>query len=355
MEYRAVVVTGPTSSSKTMISIALASALDSEIISLDASQVYTDLEIGTGVPTENELRLVKHHLVKVYPPAVRVNAGRISESAFSITASLNKRGVIPIVVGSTWLYLKFYLYGCIQNFEDIENLNPDFELLRSLDPEYASIINPHDHYRIKRALSYILQTKKKYSDAHKQHNFSDLRVCPLAIALIWDRKKLHSRIQERCYRMLQSGLIEETKKSLSLYGSDAWGFKKSIGYKYFQQFLNKKLSLEEALSRMIKDTKRYAKQQLSYIRLEPQKRGWKSLPTEKDLDVSLKRQSNYCIRCLCFNFSQLLRFIRDFDFKAPTILYLDAEVLVKELESYYPDNLASFLKKHENSTKSARL
>ncbi len=329
---RALVITGPTSSGKTKVSVELATHLKSEIISLDASQIYKDIPIGTGAPSVDEIKRVRHHLIGIYTPNTRINAAQISDEAFGLVKSFNSVGKLPVIVAGSYMYLKFLIHGYLKDTSPKFAISDiSYEKLKVLDPEYAAKISPSDKIRIQRALQFI-QLNKKYSEAIKNHNFAELRVKPLILGLIWDRKELYSRIERRCLEMLNQGLIQEVSNAAKLYGPDAWGIKKSIGYKHFLKYLKNELDFDTALRLFVKDTKTFARKQTYYMLHEPIKRGYVVLPKPGDLRGVEINVGDKKVLCYRYRLQDLVNVIEDFEFKKPCIIYLDAKYIFESLD-----------------------
>lgn len=328
---KCVILVGPTSSGKTEISIRLAELFQTEIVSLDASQVYKDIPILTGAPKKEQLSRVKHHLVGVFSPNFVIQAAQVSDYALELVKTIHQSGRLPIVVAGSYMYLKFFLHGysfdrSSQNSIRTE-IEPNYELLRELDPEYAKVVHPNDSVRIRRALAYIFANGQRFSQACSDHSFASFRVKPLMIALWWPRTDLYRRIEERCRSMIDEGLIDEVKNVVSIYGEDPFGAVKSIGFKQFRDYLKGRVSFDEAFKSFVKQTKRFARQQSYYARLEPKKRGFQVLPESglagfRTVELLVGRSKILTMDC---DFEQLVSVIKDFKFDKPTILNLSAK------------------------------
>ncbi|MCS6962267.1 MAG: tRNA (adenosine(37)-N6)-dimethylallyltransferase MiaA [Deltaproteobacteria bacterium] len=323
---KAVIIFAPTASGKTELAIKLAKKFNTEIISLDSCQIYKDLTICSCAPTVEQLLEVRHHLVQIYPPNTRIDAASISDLAFTVCSQLNAVNRIPIVVGGSFMYIKFFIHGYIKDFKLDAELNGNYEALKMLDPEYALTVNPNDKVRINRALKFILQNARRFSEAIKEHRFQALRVMPLIISPVWERSALYLRIEKRCQNMLESGLLNEVKTVFNLYGEEAWGLKKTIGYKYFIEVIKGNLTTGRAFELLVRDTKRFARQQFYYLKNEPQKRGYTVLPGKDDYDFPIVEISQGKSKIFAFKltFNDLVSFVRNFDFRRPTVLCIES-------------------------------
>jgi tRNA dimethylallyltransferase len=275
---RVAVLVGPTAVGKTAVALELAQALGAEIVNADSLQVYRELDIGTAKPTPEERALVPHHLVDVADPPDPYDASRFSHEAREVLAGLHRRGVAPLVVGGTGLYLKALLSGLFsegspnpkirgqlrQELTD-KGLPALHERLRRLDPASAWRLHPHDTYRILRALEVILATGQTLSDLHDSHQFRDAPYQTLKLGLIRPREELNRRIEERVEAMLAQGWLEEVKGLLERYPPDLKPLQ-ALGYRHLIAFLQGRWSWEEAIELLRRDTRRYAKRQLTWFK-----------------------------------------------------------------------------------------
>lgn len=336
---RCVVITGPTSSGKTDLSLRLAESLDTEIVSLDASQIYKEVPVLTGSPSPEQLSRARHHLVGILSPDQKVQAAAVSDQAFTIAKDIYGSGRIPVIVAGSYMYLKFFLHGYTQDArnheEPTKDVKPDYELLRQLDPEYARMVHPNDSVRVKRALIYIQRNGRKFSETCSEHGFLGFRVRPLILSLWWARGELYSRIENRCKTMIEQGLIDEVRNVLARWGDEPVGAMKSIGFKQFSKYLRGEWTFEDAFRSFVKETKRYARQQSYYMRLEPEKRGFKIIPevgdsralacpAQRTVEILVGKSK---ILAMAFDFGELVSFVKRFDFEEPTVVNLSAKYL----------------------------
>ena len=284
---RVAVLVGPTAVGKTAVALELAQALGGEIVNADSLQVYRELDIGTAKPTPGERALVPHHLVDVADPPEPYDADRFCREGREILARLHSRGVIPLVVGGTGLYLKALLSGLFtegspdakirqrlrQELTD-KGLPALHERLRRLDPASAWRLHPHDTYRVLRALEVILATGEPLSALHDSHQFRDAPYRTLKLGLIRPREELNQRIEARVEVMLALGWLEEVKGLLERYPPDLKPLQ-ALGYRHLIAFLQDRWSWEEAMELLKRDTRRYAKRQLTWFRGDPEVR-WHS-------------------------------------------------------------------------------
>ncbi|RLB08687.1 MAG: tRNA (adenosine(37)-N6)-dimethylallyltransferase MiaA [Deltaproteobacteria bacterium] len=279
---KVVVIAGPTASGKTELAIELALNFNAEIINADSMQVYREMDIGTAKPTPEQRRNVPHHLIDVVYPDQEFNAARYREMALSLIHDINARGKNCLVVGGTGLYIKallgglFYvppkdpeLRGLLKREAEEKGLRCLYERLARYDPEYAVMIHPNDRIRIIRALEIYYLANKRPSELMREHGFNQCPVKALKIFLYIDRQELYDRINKRCIRMIESGLIEETKRLLIKGYSPELKPMQSIGYRHAVRYIKGEWRLERALELMQRDTRRYAKRQFTWFKKEP--------------------------------------------------------------------------------------
>ena len=280
---KVIVIAGPTASGKTRLGVELALALDGEIINADSMQVYRGMDIGTAKPTSEEKRDIVHHLLDVVDPDEEFNAATYRSLALPLVRNLSSRAKTCLIVGGTGLYIKSLLGGLLQcpsaDRELRESLRWEcdvygsatlHERLKSLDPDSASKIHPNDRVRITRTLEIIHLTKSRLSDLRRNHGFGDRPLSPLKFCLEVNREELYHRINERSMAMVAAGLPEETENLLSKgYSSDLKPMK-AIGYRHMIRYLEGYWSLQEAIRNLQRDTRRYAKRQLTWFKADPE-------------------------------------------------------------------------------------
>lgn len=280
-DKKIIAVVGPTGVGKSEVALFLAENLKGEIINFDSIQFYKDLNIGTAKPGEEERKKVPHHLYDLLDLNEEFNAAKFVNIADSLIEKIFEREKIPILVGGTGLYLRALEYGLfpieipteIRNkirMEAEKNLETLYEELKKLDPEYAKKISPRDKVRITRALEVIYTSGKPFSEFHKENPFfKKKRYNLIKIGLNLPRKKLYEKINERVIKMISQGWIEEVKNLLNKGFSPNIKPFKAIGYKYILLHLESKISLEKAIELIQRDTRRYAKRQLTWFKKEP--------------------------------------------------------------------------------------
>jgi tRNA dimethylallyltransferase len=278
------VLVGPTAVGKTAVALNLAQALGAEIINADSMQVYRELDIGTAKPTPAEQARVPHHLLDVADPDEHYDAACYAKEARQIIAGLHHRGVPPLVVGGTGLYIKALLAGLFHQDEAAPEVRerlareladkglPALQArLASLDPATAKRLAAGDTYRILRALEVAEATGRPISELHADHNFGDRPYATLKLGLDLPREELYQRIDERVKVMLAQGWLEEVRLLLKRYSA---GIKplQALGYRHLVAYLEVRLPLPEAIEQTQKETRRYAKRQLTWFRADPEVR-----------------------------------------------------------------------------------
>ena len=279
---RVAVLLGPTAVGKTAVALQLAQAMGAEVVGADSLQVYRELNIGTAKPTAAERARVPHHLLDVVDPPEPYDAARYSREGRSVLAQLHRRGVPPLVVGGTGLYLKALLYGLFAEGSPPEGVRqglrrevqglglPElYQRLARVDPVSAARLHPHDTYRILRALEVITATGRPVSELWRAHRFQDCPYEVLKLGLDLPREELNRRIEARVSVMLAQGWLEEVEGLLCRYPADLKPLQ-AIGYRHLSNFLLKRWSWEEALDMLTRDTRRYAKRQLTWFRGDPE-------------------------------------------------------------------------------------
>jgi tRNA dimethylallyltransferase len=293
------VLLGPTAVGKTGVALELAREMGAEIVNADSLQLYRQLDIGTAKPTAAERALVPHHLLDVVDPPDLYDAARFSQEGRAILAALHDRGVIPLVVGGTGLYIKALLSGlfvhgdpdpCIrrqlrQELTDL-GLSHLHERLRRLDPASAWRLHPRDTYRILRALEVIQATGHPLSALQEAHQFRDSPYRVLKLGLRRPREELNRRIEARVEAMLAQGWLDEVQGLISRYPPHLKPFQ-ALGYRHLIAFLQGRWGWEEAIELLKRDTRRYAKRQLTWFKADSEVR-WNAPDQVKEMLLELR-------------------------------------------------------------------
>lgn len=278
-----IIISGPTCVGKTSVAITLAEPLGGEIVSVDAMQIYRHMDIGTAKPTKEQRARVRHHLIDVADPDESFSAAIFKQRADEIIQDLHEKARPIFVVGGTGLYIKALTHGLFEEKEqdnsvkerlrkEAETLGLEalYQRLQEVDPEAATRIHANDTYRIIRALEVHEATGRPVSEHHKAHGFQDTSYRTLKIGLTLDRDVLYDRINTRVDMMLASGLLEEVKQLLDHGYPSTLKSMQSIGYRHMADYLEQRATWDECVRVFKRDTRRYAKRQLTWFRADPE-------------------------------------------------------------------------------------
>jgi len=275
MNKTLVVLAGPTASGKTATGIELASHYRSEIISADSRQVFRETSVGTAVPTADELSKVPHHFIRFRSLSEDYNASMYEQDVLEKLGELFSRHEIIFMVGGSGLYINAVCNG----IDDLPTVDPDIrdrlahqfsihgiayirEQLKELDPVTYNRVDLNNHLRILKALEVTIQSGRPYSSflTHRKRT-RDFKIVRLALDM--EREKLYSRINERVDRMIENGLVEEVKSLRQYRDRTAM---KTVGYREIFRYLDGEIGLEEAIDLIKRNTRKYARKQLTWFR-----------------------------------------------------------------------------------------
>ncbi len=278
---KVLVITGATASGKSSLAVRMALDLGGEIVNADSMQVYRGMDIGTAKPTTEERRGIPHHLLDVVDPDEPFDAAHYRDLALAAVHDIVSRGRVCLVVGGTGLYLRILLGGvfpgapadlavrrALRQEAEAEGAASLHQRLGRVDPDAARRIHPNDAYRIIRALEVLHVTGRRPSELMREHGFRDRPLNALKLCLDVPREDLYLRIDARSEEMLGGGLVEETRRLLAAGFGPGLKPMKAIGYRHAVEYLEGTLSLQETLSRLQRDTRRYAKRQMTWFRSE---------------------------------------------------------------------------------------
>ena len=274
-KLKGIVISGATGVGKTDLSIKLAKRLNADIISADASQVYKFLDIGTAKVTEDEMQGIKHYMIDVVEPDEDYSVGDFEVEVNKILHEKEKNAENVILVGGTGLYIRAITDG----FSDLptkdEKIRKDLEeksleelqeILKALDLQAYNEIDLNNKLRLVRAIEVCKITGGKFSELRvkniKKNNYNFLKVF-----LTRNREELYERINKRVDIMIQKGLVEEAKKVYNNYEDSLYKIS-AIGYKELFNYFDGKVSLEEAIEDIKRESRRYAKRQMTWFRKE---------------------------------------------------------------------------------------
>ena len=270
-----IVVVGPTGSGKTSLAVALARHYSAPIISTDSRQFYRGLPIGTAQPTAEELSLAEHHFIADRDVEDDFNSGRYEHEALARLDELFKRHDVVIAVGGSGLYIQALCEGmdnlpeandelrqCLKQRLESEGIEPLFEELRRLDPAYAEVVDRHNPARIMRALEVCITSGKPYSEQRKgMRQQRPFRIVKIGTDL--PRDVLYERINLRVDMMISEGLEAEARAMLSKRELNSL---QTVGYREMFDYFDGRCSLDEAIELIKRNSRRYAKRQLTWFR-----------------------------------------------------------------------------------------
>lgn len=278
-----IVLTGPTAAGKTELSIALAKKLNGAIISADSMQVYKYMNIGSAKIRPEEMQGVRHYLVDVLDPREEFHVARFQQMAKEAMDEIYRNGQLPIVVGGTGFYIQALLKDidfdessgelpCRKELEETARREGGavlYERLKQVDPESAEAIHPNNVKRVIRALEFYQETGQPISLHNKEQKEKQPPYTYAYFVLNDDRARLYERIDRRVDRMVEQGLVEEVRW-LKEHGYDrSLVSMQGLGYKELFPYLDGTCSLEEAVEIIKRDTRHFAKRQITWFKREP--------------------------------------------------------------------------------------
>ena len=273
------VIGGPTASGKSKLAVELAKKVNGEIISADSMQIYKEMNIGTAKVNKEEMQGVQHYLVDFVSPDERYSVSNFKKDAERTIEEILAKGKTPIVVGGTGLYIDSLIYGIeFQNEEvdleyreklnkiaDEEGLENLYKKAQEIDPEAMKKISINDKKRIIRVLEIYHKTGKTKTEQELQSRKNEVKYEYKVFAITMDREKLYERIEQRVDSMIEQGLIEEVKQILNKYHTFPTAMQ-GLGYKEVVEYLEGSCTKEEMIEKIKKETRHYAKRQLTWFR-----------------------------------------------------------------------------------------
>lgn len=273
------IIAGPTAVGKTDTSIELARKLNGEIISADSMQIYKYMDIGTAKPSIEEMKGVPHHLIGIANPDQEYSVALFQKDAKKLITEINERNKLPIIAGGTGLYVNSIIYNMdftttVSNWDlrnqlqqEVNEFGNEYlhDKLKLIDPEAAARIHKNNVKRVIRAIEVFHESGDSIGDFRRDLEYNHEYDFVL-IGLTRDREELYERVNQRVDIMINNGLIEEVKKLIDLgYSEDLVAFK-GLGYKEIISYLKGDCSLVEAIEILKRDTRRYAKRQLTWFK-----------------------------------------------------------------------------------------
>ena len=277
-----IILTGPTAVGKTDLSIQLAKAINGEIISADSMQVYRHMDIGSAKVTPEEMDGVCHHLIDVLEPEEEFNVVVFQKLAKEALTGIYERGHIPIIVGGTGFYIQALLYDIdftendgdtairreLEKLAQTQGAGCLHQMLQEIDPESAVAIHQNNVKRVIRAIEFYRQTGKKISLHNEQEREKQSPYQFLYYVLDTDRKTLYERIDRRVDLMMEHGLVDEVKHLADMGCTRDMVSMQGLGYKEILDYLSGEIPLEEAVYILKRDTRHFAKRQITWFKRE---------------------------------------------------------------------------------------
>ena len=300
MERKVIVIVGPTCSGKTRLGSLLAEQVNGEIISADSRQVYKYLDIGTAKPEDYILKKVKHHFISQLTPDEDFNVSKFEKQALEVIEKIFSIGKQPIVVGGTGLYIKALLDGIFDTADKDEEYRKQLLLLKNefgnqylydkllkADPDSASKMQPSNWKRVIRALEVYNLTGEKIG-VHQKRFERKINWNFIQFGLNWERKILYNNIEKRVDEMMKAGLVDEVKNILKKGYNKNLNSLNTVGYKEIISYLGNEISLERAIELIKRNTRRYAKRQMTWFNKDQRIR-WYDVKKPDDLDNICKQ------------------------------------------------------------------
>lgn len=282
MKQPLIIITGPTASGKTALSVELAKRIGGEIISADSMQVYRHMDVGSAKITKEEMDGVPHHLIDVLEPQEAFNVVVFQEMAKKAMRDIYERGHIPIIAGGTGFYIQALLNdidftendGDMEYRQKLEEMAKEqgpqvlHEMLKRVDPPSAEAIHANNVKRVIRALEFYEKTGKRISEHNEEERQKESPYNFAYYVLNMERSRLYERIDLRVDKMLKDGLEEEVKNLKAMGCTRDMVSMQGLGYKEILDYLNGGLSLQEAVYILKRDTRHFAKRQLTWFKRE---------------------------------------------------------------------------------------
>lgn len=275
-----IVITGPTASGKTSLSIELAKIIGAEIVNADSMQIYKYMDIGTAKPTPEEMGNVTHHLIDIVEPSEAFSVARYCELAHKVIDDIHKRGKKAIMVGGTGLYIDSVVNNIqftqmepdAQYREELNKIADErgneyiYDMLRAVDVSSAEKIAVADRKRIIRALEVYKTTGMTITQHNELSRSVPSKYNTAIFAINTDRERLYDKINKRVDIMLEAGLVDEVKRMLDMGVDSFCTSMQAIGYKEIVEYLHGNMTLDEAVEAIKQGSRRYAKRQLTWFR-----------------------------------------------------------------------------------------
>lgn len=273
-----IIIAGPTACGKTSVSVKLAKLIDGEIISADSMQVYKYMDIGTAKITPEETEGIPHYMIDELYPDEEFSVAVFQQKAKNYIEKIHAKGKIPILVGGTGFYINALIYNNdfseeqdtkerveLQKIYNEKGKDYIFNMLKTVDPESAEKIHPNNIKKVIRALEFYKQTGKKISQHNIEEKQREAFYDVSFFVLNMDRNLLYNRINQRIDIMLKNGLLKEVSSLLEKYSPELVSMQ-GLGYKEFIPYFNNQCSLDDAIEILKRDTRHFAKRQLTWFK-----------------------------------------------------------------------------------------
>ena len=295
-----IAIAGPTAVGKTKFAIEIANAFNGEVVSCDSMQLYKYMDIGSAKPTPDELAMAEHHLVDIIDPRDDFSVAQYQKLAKNAINGILSKGKTPVISGGTGLYLNSLIYDMdfsaqpqdnsyrneLAEIAEKEGSSALHEMLKAADEKAAELIHPNNTKKIIRALERLKEGEgqiKQFSSIDNETN--DYNV--VLIGLTRDREELYDRINRRVDLLMEAGLLDEINRLADMGLTQENISMKGIGYKEVFDYLNEKCTLEEAVDTIKKNTRHYAKRQLTWFR-RYEKMKWFNISEFENDDIAVK-------------------------------------------------------------------
>ena len=279
MKPTVIVIGGPTASGKSGLAVELAKKINGEIISADSMQIYKDMDIGTAKVTEKEKQGIPHYMIDIASPEERYSVSTYKKEAENKVEEILKKGKIPIIVGGTGLYIESLIYGIefqeeeideeyrqrLNEFAEKEGLEKLYNEAQKIDSQAMDKISPNDKKRIIRVLEIYHKTGKTKTEQEIESRKHEVKYNYKLFAITMEQSELYKKIEKRIDKMLEEGLIEEVESIKKKYNKFPTAMQ-GLGYKEVVEYLENKITKEEMIEKLKKETRHYAKRQLTWFR-----------------------------------------------------------------------------------------
>jgi tRNA dimethylallyltransferase len=298
---KVIVICGPTGIGKTDLSLMMAEEFRGAIVGADSMQIYQYMDVGTAKPSLKERSLVPHYMMDIIPPDAPFDAASYAKLARAAILIIRQQGRVPFIVGGTGFYIRALLHGLFEAKPSDpavrQRLKADaasygstyvYERLAHYDPVAAARIHPNDTYRVIRALEVCEISGKPMSEFQKAHGFADSPYEVLKIGLFMPRDQLYERIDQRVDQMIEDDLLNEVKNLLEMGYSEELRPMQALGYRHMADYLKGRMPWDETVDLLKRDTRRYAKRQLTWFQNDPDVI-WRSPDTHEEIRELIRR------------------------------------------------------------------